>query len=264
MNTVCRSLLCVLVLLVLLGSNAQAQRRGIEVTRDRLDNLLPNAMRQNDVDMWIHVLPPWNPFGPGVYTDPLLLGTDSGYCIFTDRGGDRIERALFSYNDDVQDAGAYDIVEVIENGERRFANLRQFVATRDPERIGVNFSDRLPFSDGISHEEYTLLVDAIGETYAKRTVTADILITDYLSGKVVSELVRFGQSDPLLEERMGRFEGIEPGVTALSDVPGVSVRNRERREGRQNDYIIQRGDDLAGAHFTRAYIRRLDRQRKPC
>ena len=217
------------------------------IRRDKFDFVLPQAMRDNKIDLWIHVIREW---------DLVNLGAAAGYGVFTDRGSDRIERALFSYHDDVQDAGAYDIVEVIENSERRFANLKEFVATRDPERIGVNFSDKIPFADGISHEDYTLLVDAIGEKYANRIVTADILITDYLSGKVVSELVRFGQSDPLLEERMGGFEGIEPGVTALSDVPGVSVRNRERREGRQNDYIIQRGDDLAGANFTRAYVLR--------
>jgi len=406
MKLVCRCLLISLVSLVLLGSNAQAQR-GTAATKERFDNLLPQAMRGNNVDMWIHVLGPWNPFGEGVDPDYLQLGTDSGYCIFTDRGGDRIERAvfevygdirarelydiignetdgmwsagsrfagigkfvaerdprriaidlndisyadykrltdeigekytkrltpaddlladfrpasvrredsrsrqpeawtnlirrdkfdfvlpqvmrdnkidmwihvirdwdlvdlgagagygvftnrggdrieraLFSYNDDVQDAGAYDIVNVIENSDLRFANLREFVAKRDPERIGVNFSER-------SH--------AIGDRYAKRIVTADILVTDYLSGKVVSELVRFGQSGAGLAERMGRrFEGIEPGVTPLSDIRGnVFIRDRDGRESFQNDYIIQRGD-LVGTPLVSAYILREEETELP-
>lgn len=418
MNTVCRSLLCFLVLLVLQGSNAQAQRGGggSEATRDRLDNLLPNAMRQNNVDMWIHVLPPWNPFGPGVETDSLQLGTASGYCIFTDRGGDKIERAVFeaygdvdardlydivanetegmwtagsrfagigkfvadrdpqriaidlagisyadykklteefgekytnrvtsaenlladfrpnrvdsresryyqtpeawtnlirrdkfdfvlpqvmrdnkidvwihairewdlvnlgaaagygvftdrggdriervlySYNDDVKDPGAYDAVNVIEKSDTRFASLRDFIAARDPQRIGVNFSERLQFADGISFEEYNLLVDAIGDTYAKRIVTADILVTDYLSGKVVSELVGFGQSEGAYADRMGgRFQNIKPGVTLLSEIRGnVFIRNRDGRESFQNDYVIQRGD-LVGTPGSSAYVLR--------
>jgi hypothetical protein len=192
-------------------------------------------MRDNKIDMWIHVIRDW---------DLVNLGAAAGYGVFTDLGGDRIERALFSYNDDVQDVGAYDVVNVIENSDLRFANLREFVAKRDPVRIGVNFSERLQFADGISFEDYTLLVDAIGDRYAKRIVTADILVTDYLSGKVVSELVGFGQSGTALAERMGgRFKGIEPGVTVLSDIPGnVFIRDRDGRESFQNDYIIQRGD----------------------
>ena len=53
MNTVRRCLLCFLVLLVLQGSNAQAQR-GTAATKERFDNLLPQAMRENNIDMWIH------------------------------------------------------------------------------------------------------------------------------------------------------------------------------------------------------------------
>ena len=69
-------------------------KTGAEVLRlirnEKLDLILPGVMRDNNVDMWTHVTRAGDP-------DPLAenFGSTSGYLIFTDRGGDRIERAVF-------------------------------------------------------------------------------------------------------------------------------------------------------------------------
>ena len=58
------------------------------IRNDRLDLILPSAMRDNSVDMWIHAARQGNP-------DPLAyeLGRIGGFIIFTDLG-DRVERAV--------------------------------------------------------------------------------------------------------------------------------------------------------------------------
>ena len=131
------------------------------------------------------------------------------------------------------------------------------MAKYDPKRIGVNFSERLAFADGITHEDYTLLSDAIGPQFEKRILSADILIVDFLSGKVTSELVRFGQSGEERSEYPERtFGKIVPGVTTLNEVPGnVFMRNRDGRESLQGDYIIQRGD-LVNTPLASTYVLR--------
>ena len=81
-------------------SNVNAQpgvhtaKTGDEVLRlirnEKVGLILPGAMRDNNVDMWIHVTRPGDPLTP-------YFGSASGrtnYLIFTDRG-DRIERAVF-------------------------------------------------------------------------------------------------------------------------------------------------------------------------
>ena len=57
---------------------------------EKFDIVLPEVMRNNDVDMWIHVMRETipDPFGAED------LGSTSGVFVFTDRGGDRIERAV--------------------------------------------------------------------------------------------------------------------------------------------------------------------------
>jgi len=59
------------------------------IRHETFDLILPGAMRDNNVDMWIYVVRG---------DDPLRidLGVDDGYCVFTDRGGRRIERAVLS------------------------------------------------------------------------------------------------------------------------------------------------------------------------
>ena len=77
-----------------------------QIRREKFDIILPQVMRANNIDMWIHVLREGSP-------DPLSspLGSEYGVFIFTDRGADRIERAVFGHSSDlVEECGAYDII----------------------------------------------------------------------------------------------------------------------------------------------------------
>ena len=62
--------------------------------------------------------------------------------------------------------------------------------------------------DGISHTDYLLLTEELGETYADRIVSAEYLMMDYINRKVPSEieLLRTMRQDDLerLERRSPR------------------------------------------------------------
>ena len=64
----------------------------LQIRRDKFDHVLPQAMRDNGVDMWIHVIRDRNP--DGLATE---LGGQAGAFVFADRGGDRIERAILGH-----------------------------------------------------------------------------------------------------------------------------------------------------------------------
>ncbi|TES90795.1 MAG: hypothetical protein E3J88_03600, partial [Anaerolineales bacterium] len=261
------------------------------IRRERFDLILPRVMREKKIDMWIHVIRPWtwsgNEFrrleGSGQNyrsidsTDPLRyeLGSNAGVFIFTDRGGDRIERVVFE--GEVEDAGAYDIVRgqskfinqenyeimdyVAENQGKaleseldyRFMGLGEFVAERNPQRIAVNYSERLSLAegsetytlaltDGISYADHLQLTKTLGDEYAKRMVSAEYLILDYLTRRVMSEIVLFGGSG--IERKARKFDKIVPGVTTLRDVRGgwFCTRDAGHDERAMRDYPLQRGD----------------------
>jgi len=213
--------LCPLVVFGLLGQSPttiQAQewdngrspyaQENHEIRRDKFDVILPRIMRERDIDMWIHVMREAieDPFGAEEF------GSTSGVFVFTDRGEGRIERAILgrrwgatqrNYGESdyrlVEDSGAYDIIgEAIRVQEPltgpateydlRFEGLREFVADRDPQRIAVNYLDELGSwpthrgqSDGLSHTDYKLLAEELGDEYAARLESSEYLILDYIT-----------------------------------------------------------------------------------
>jgi len=253
------------------------------IRRERFDLILPRVMRERKIDMWIHVIRPWSWGG----TDPLRFefGSKSGVFIFTDQGEHRIERVVFE--GEVSDPGAYDIVrgeskfinlenyEIMdyksENPEKvleseldlRFLDLGEFVAKRNPKRIAVNYYEELALpegsetftmalTDGISYTDYSQLVKALGNKYAKRMVSAEYLIMDYLSRRVMGEVVLYGASGAL-RTNPRKLDKIVPGVTTLRDIGGGSVIDRDGNR-RTGDHKIQRGDLIYGRGGRRAYV----------
>lgn len=237
--------------------DARARQETLNLIRqEKFDLVLPGAMRDNDIDMWIH----WIRMGN---TDPLEqdLGAEFGVFIFTDRGGDRIERAVLQPFH-LLDRAAYDMVGDLED-------LRAHVHGRDPQRIGINSSAWLGVADGMSRNDYMELVEAIGPEYADRLVSAEQLITDFRVRRVRLELAAFSTAGEMTRRTLERAlsnEVITPGRTTSSDAAwwvqdrllemgvrssfGISMPRISRSAGadsetaRRPDYVIDRGDFL--------------------
>jgi Xaa-Pro aminopeptidase len=182
-----------------------------------------------------------------------------GYYIFTDRGGDRIERAAIGITDHHRSAcGAYDVDSSVALGP--------FVAERKPRRIGLNMSEEMGLADGLSHTLYNHIVKEVGPEYASRLVSAEKMISDFSSRRVASELVAFGEATEIgrqIAERALSNEVITPGLTTLRDVawwiqdqmlkralgssfevPSIYITGPNGIEATSNDRIVQRGDLL--------------------
>jgi len=228
------------------------------IRREKFDRILPEAMRENGIDMWIvamkegHYDPLWELLGRG-YVGSI------GYYVFTDRGGDRIERAAIGITDHHRTAcGAYDVDSTIALG--------QFVSARNPRRIGLNMSEEMGLADGLSHTLHNHIVKEVGPLFASRLVSAEKMVSDFSSRRVASELVAFGEATEIgrqIAERALSNEVITPGVTTLREaawwiqeemlkrglgssfeVPSIYITGPNGIEATSNDRIIQRGDLL--------------------
>lgn len=237
------------------------------VRREKFDISLPRALRDNGVGMWIHVMKLGSPdalakdLGAGAdVLAPRPSGGSCGYFIFTDRGGDRIERAILG-GEVLRGDGGYDLI-----GDE--ADLREFVEERDPKNIGVNMSGRIAVGDGLSHTGYLRLVEALGDKYAARLVSAEDVIADFRDRRVISEIVEYGKLGEVtrrLIERALSNEVITVGKTTLQQVawwikdemlglgiepiftklfmPQVLYSARASAEEYDSpDYVFQRGD----------------------
>lgn len=231
-----------------------------QMRQEKFDLVLPEVMRENGVEMWITV----NREG---YDDPLTEDFGKGYVgswgyyIFTDRGGDRIERAALGVDTYlVEENGAYDIVT-------SDFDLAAFVAERDPKTIALNYAEHIGAADGLSHTSYLRLTEILGDKYAQRFVSAQKLASDFRSRRVASEIAAFawaGEMSRSIAERAFSNEVITPGKTTLADVawwmreqqfenhlgtsfgmPSVYITGPDGFVALSDDHVIQRGDFLA-------------------
>ncbi len=275
----------IIVMFAVPFANNQAQEVGAivdvetnnQIRREKFDLVLPQAMKNNNIDMWIHVMrvaiP--DPFGAED------LGSASGVFVFTDRGGDRIERAVLGRrwgatqrereerDTLVEDSGAYDIIHEpvfvqepltspMTEYDYRFKGLREFVEAREPKRIAVNFKHDLASwetareHDGISYTDYFLLTEELGDKYADRLVSSEYVMMDYIINPVPSEIELLKRMRKEEVERANEsFSEIVPGVTKNRDV-GVTLFSRRSTGISQRGWnpgyenmVIQRGDIVA-------------------
>ena len=244
-------------------AKGEAQRRWElmnQIRLEKFDLILPEVMRENGVDMWITV----NREG---YDDPLTEDFGKGYVgsygyyVFTDRGGDRIERAVLGVGTAlVEDNGAYDIFGSPDE-------LKAFIEERDPQTIALNFARNIGAADGLSYTSYQKLSEELGSTYSERFVSAEKLASDFRSRRVAAEIAAFARAGEMsrdIAERAFSNEVITPGVTTLADVawwmreqqfenklgtsfgmPSVYITGPDGFVALSNDHVIQRGDFLA-------------------
>ena len=189
-------------------------RKMNQIRSDKFDLILPEVMRENNVDMWIIMNREGN-FDP-LYPD---MGKGyvglTGYYVFTDNGSDRIERAALGISGYLlKEGGAYDYF-----GSEK--ELNDYVKKRNPKRIGLNISKHIGGADGLTHSGYKELVDILGSEYEERFVSAEKLVSDFRSRRVASEIAVFGEACELsytIAEKALSNDVITPGVTTLEDV----------------------------------------------
>jgi len=244
------------------GEPGEARRRWevqCQIRQEKFDRVLPEAMRENGIDLWIvmqkeaHPDPLYEDLGRG-YTGSV------GYYAFSDPGEGRIERAAFGISGYLlEQCGVYDTVAGPEA-------LGAWVAERDPKRIGVNVSEHIGAADGLSWTGRAQLEAALGEPWSGRLVSAERLVSDFRSRRVATEIAAFAEAGELsrrLAERAFSNEVIEPGVTTLEevawwmqerllerglgssfDMPSVYVTGPEGIADVSNERVIERGDLL--------------------
>ena len=228
-----------------------------QIRAEKFDLILPGAMHDNDLDMWIVVMreglldPMWEALGRG------YVG-GWAYYVFTDNG-DRTERAVLGVGGyRLEKCGVYDYFGGA--GE-----LAAYVAERDPARIGVNMAESIGGADGLSHTSYIHLRQTLGP-YGDRLVSAERFVSDFRATRTAIEIATFAEAGEIsreIAERAFSNEVITPGVTTLEDVawwmsdqqlarglgssfdmPSVYITGPNGIEATSSDRVIQRGDLL--------------------
>lgn len=236
-----------------------------EITAHRMQTVLPEIMAKSGIDLWVIISREYN-------EDPVIRTMLPGkqfaarrrtVLLIHDPGdGEPLETLSVSrYAVGETFAKAWDK----ERDGDQWEHLAKLVAERDPERIGLNYSEIWGHADGLPVTEYRLFTDALPRRMRDRVVSAEPLAVGWLETRSEYEMTLYPQIVRIAHEIIG--EGlservIQPGVTRTSEVewwyreriaelklqtwfhPSVSVQRADDEALDFKSAVLEKGDDV--------------------
>lgn len=259
-----------------------------EILRRRLDTVLPLALRDASIDMWL-IICQEDDLDP-VYRTMIPMDTWPKVLqmlVFFDRGPETgVERINLSMTDT---RDLFDKPWEGGNHPEQWHLLSEIVEERDPEKIGINIGDVNWAAGGLTHNLYSQLTEALPEKYVKRLTSAETACTRWAMTLTDDELDLYPKISSIARRVIARCfspSSITPGVTTSEDLewmfwqicsdngleqafkPYFRIIRSESEEHPPSDRIIRRGDllicdggirylGLVTDHQELAYVRRL-------
>ncbi|MBA3693163.1 MAG: M24 family metallopeptidase [Acidobacteria bacterium] len=200
-----------------------SQREQLKVREDwltkRFDTILLPMMRRHNVSMWIVTNEEFHSDSVTEYIAPPIpyVGRRDFFVIF-DNGKTLDKIAVVRYMEEHLKL-FYTVVSPPRDKTAEI--LRKIVEERNPKTIALNFGGGRGQSDGITHDAYKFLADALGKDYESRFVSGGKFITDYLDTRLPEELEHYRNAvlvTDILTRRAFSNEVITPGKTTVGDV----------------------------------------------
>ncbi len=264
---------CILLLLGLYAS-AQSILPGIlnerdrakmvdEILADRLDNLLPELMMRQGVDMWVLISQEYNedPVMKTILPSTWLSARRRTIMVFFDPGdGNAFEKvAIARYDVGKLLKGEWNIDVYPDQWEA----LMNLIEKKNPKKIGINTSENFALADGLTHSEYEAFMKKLPKKFKIKVVSAEKLAISWLETRTTKELqlypmiCRMGHT--ILQEGLSE-KVIHPGITTTDDVVWW-LRQRVTELGLDTWFhpsvSVQRAD-MGNNEFLRSFSRRPD------
>ena len=186
---------------------------------DRLRTVLPAAMREGNIDMWI-VLCQEDDLDP-VFATMIPMDT---WCpilqilVFHDRGEAGVEGINLS---GTNTGDLYTRPYTGQLPESQWPLLKQLVEERDPARIGINIGQTQWAAGGLTQNLYSQLLATLPERHRERLVSAEPTSTKWLACLTETEIGLFEHVVDVAHRIISHCyssQAIEPNVTTVDDL----------------------------------------------
>ena len=192
-----------------------------EIQKDRFDNLLPKLMEETDIDMWVIITREYNE-DPIIKTllPPTWLNARRRTILafHYDKKTKNLEKvaiARYSFGKNIPS------IWNKEEEPNQIKALVKFIEEKNPDKIGLNFSDHFALADGIVKTDYELFINNLPSKLSKKVVSAEELAIRWIETRTEKEMIIY---DQLVEITHGIINEafstnvITPGVTSTNDV----------------------------------------------
>lgn len=190
-----------------------------EMTRDRLETLLPKLMDETDIDMWLVINREYaeDPVYFTLVPQPAFAARRTTILVFhkTDDAFEMLTVNRYPLGEPY--------VAAWEGGDldEQWQALADLIEEKDPEQIGINVSSHWPVADGLTHGLHQKLSAVLPSRYERRLVSAEDLVIRWIETRSDKEMQSYGHIVSLARSVISEAfssKVITPGVTTTDDV----------------------------------------------
>ena len=226
-----------------------------EILADRFDNLLPKLMDASGIDMWVVISREYN-------EDPVLrtmlpatwlnARRRTILLFYRDAQNDSIEKlAVARYNVGDNITSAWDK----EREPDQWKRLMQLISVRNPNKIGLNFSEDFNIADGLDKTDYEEFMAYLPKKLRNKVVSAEPLAVRWIETRTEREMVIYNQLVDITHDIIAEAfseKVITPGVTTTTEVEWW-MRQKVTDLGLETWFHptvdVQRAKEPAGGHL---------------
>lgn len=188
--------------------------------QERLDTLLPQLMKEADLDLWLVIAREYaeDPVYFTLVPQPSHAARRTTMLIFDRQPDGSVKRrAINRY----PFGAPYESAWAGGDLASQWKALGELIGKRDPKRIGINVSAEWPVADGLTHGLHQQLLAVLPAGYETRLVPAENLVVRWLETRSEPERAAYPHIVALARGVIAEaFSArvITPGVTRTDDV----------------------------------------------
>ena len=227
-----------------------------EILEDRFKNILPGLMEDANIDMWLLISREYNedPVLKTMLPATWLNARRRTIIVFYRNKKEKIiERlAVARYNIGKSIQSSWDK----EKEPNQWKALVDIIASRNPDKIGINFSKHFALADGLVKTDFDELLANLPETYQGRLVSAEKLAIGWIETRSEMEMKLYKKlvkiTHDIIEEAFSE-KVIHPGITTTEDIVWF-MRQKVTDLGLETWFHptidIQRNKEFLKSHIT--------------
>jgi Xaa-Pro aminopeptidase len=192
-----------------------------QIQKDRLDNLLPQLMDDNGIDLWVLITREYNedPVVKTLLPPTWLNARRQTILVFSkNKNAEGITSAAIT---------RYPFGKLIpsiwdkEKQPSQWQALADYIISKNPKNIGINTSKSFALADGLVKTDYDALMHVLPETYKSKVVSAEQLAIGWIESRTEREMELYEDIVAITHQIIAEAfssKVITPGETTTDDV----------------------------------------------
>ena len=192
-----------------------------QIQKDRLDNLLPQLMNDNGIDLWVLITREYNedPVVKTLLPPTWLNARRQTILVFSkNKNAEGITTAAIT---------RYPFGKLIpsiwdkEKQPSQWQALADYIISKDPKNIGINTSKSFALADGLVKTDYDALMHVLPETFKSKVVSAEQLAIGWIESRTEREMELYEDLVAITHQIIAEAfssKVITPGETTTDDV----------------------------------------------